>query len=241
MGNGSGKGKALDTLYGGGGSDSVGGKVFIGPNRKATVNVPGINIDVEQEVDTTTIVEAKKRYFRDSKIQSGWLVTLKKNGYGDVSPRQAQALYELSVDGAGEFYQKSGGVQKITPEKYLQWYSKDTGISGSGGPKVSVQKYLFQPEEIQSIIDDTLKSTLNRKATDDETKQFYTAIQDMINQGTVTTTKKVGGKTITETTPGYSKEKAQAVITSKLKEQSPQDFQEKASLDFGDFLRKLGG
>ena len=97
MANGSDKGKALDILYGGGGSDSVGGKVFIGPGRKATVNVPGINIDVEQEVDTTTIVEAKKRYFRDNKIQSGWLVTLKKNGYGDVSPRQAQALSLIHI------------------------------------------------------------------------------------------------------------------------------------------------
>lgn len=231
---------ALDNLKGNSESTSVGGKVFIGPSKK-TVKMRKTGVEIEIESDNLTIAEAKKRYFADNKIQSGWLATLKKNGYGDVSPRNAQALYELSVDGAAMFYQKSDGLQKITPEKYLQWYSKDTGISGSGGPKISVQKYLFQPEEIQSIIDDTLKSSLNRKATEDETKQFYTVIQDMINQGTVTTTKKVGGKTISETTPGYSKEKAQAVITGKLKEQSPQDFQEKASLDFGDFLRKLGG
>ena len=91
------------------------------------------------------------------------------------------------------------------------------------------------------MIDDTLKTSLNRKATDSETKEFYTAIQKMIDEGTVTTTKRVGGKTISETKPGYSKEKAQALITEKLKTDSPQDFQEKQSLDFGDFLAKLKG
>jgi hypothetical protein len=238
-------GGALDKLKSGSsgskGSGSVVGQVYIGPGvGTQQVDIAGVGTVVTAS-DTMTTFNAKKRYFEDAKVESGWLFTLKKNGYGDVSPIKAKALYDLAVDGASQFYVGSGGGRKITPEQYLQWYAKDTGVSGSGQPTVSVQKYLFQPEEIQSLIDDTLKSSLNRKATDSETKEFYTAIQKMIDEGTVTTTKRVGGKTITETKPGYSKEKAQAVITEKLKTDSPQDFQEKQSLDFGDFLAKLKG
>ena len=234
---------ALDKLKSGSlsGGTSTAGKVYVGPGAKKTIKMKKTGGELEVESDNLTIYEAKKRYLDDPSIETGWLNTLKKNGYGDVSPAKGKALYDFSVDEAAKWYQQSGGSKKITPEQYLQWYAKDEGVSGSGQPTVSVQKYLFQPEEIQSLIDDTLKTSLNRKATDSETKEFYTAIQKMIDEGTVTTTKKVGGKTISETKPGYSKEKAQALITEKLKTDSPQDFQEKQSLDFGDFLAKLKG
>jgi hypothetical protein len=223
------------------GGGSVVGQVYIGPGvGTQQVDIAGVGTVVTAS-DTMTTFNAKKRYFEDAKVESGWLFTLKKNGYGDVSPIKAKALYDLAVDGASQFYVGSGGGRKITPEQYLQWYAKDSGISGSGQPSVSVSKYLFQPEEIQSLIDDTLKTSLNRKATPSETKEFYTAIQKMIDEGTVTTTRRVGGKTISETKPGYSKERAQALITEKVKTNSPQDFQEKQSLDFGDFLAKLKG
>ena len=240
------KGGALENLKSGSGSKtSATGKVYLdtpGGTKSITMKKTG-------KVFTTPIIgagavtksDAKKRYLEDPKVQSGWLVTLRKYGFGDVSPAKGKALYDMAVDGAGEFYAGSGGTQKITPEQYVQWYAKDQGISGSGGPSVSVQKYLFQPEEIQSLIDDTLKGVLGRKATQAESKEFYTAIQNMIDKGTVTTTKKVGGKTITEIKPGYSKEKAEAMITEKVKAQSPQDYEEAQSLGFADFLGKLKG
>lgn len=233
---------AFNTLVAGSGTTgSVAGKVYVGPGTSKTITMKKTGQKIEVVSDNMTTFEAKKKYLEDSKVESGWLFTLKKNGYGDVSPIKAKALYDLAVDGASKFYVGSGGTRKITPEQYLQWYAKDEGVLGGGGPTVSVQKYLFQPEEIQSLIDDTLKTSLNRKATDSEKKEFYTAIQKMIDEGTVTTTKRVGGKTISETKPGYSKERAEAFITEKLKTDSPQDFQEKQSLDFGDFLGRLKG
>ncbi len=159
----------------------------------------------------------------------------------DFAARDRFVWCATNVDGAGDWYQKSKGARQITPEQYLQWYAKNQGVGDSNKPKVSVQKYLFQPEEIQSLIDDTLKSVLGRKATDSENKEFYTAIQGMIDAGTITTTKKVGGKTVTETKPGYTKEKAQALIKKSVEEKAPQDLAEKQSLDFADFLSGLGG
>lgn len=231
---------ALDNLRSSSGNTvSVAGKVFLGPGKGTPAGYSGATFVPASDAIST--FDAKKRYLEDTKVESGWLFTLKKNGYGDVSPIKAKALYDLAIDGAGEFYSKSGGTRKITPEQYLQWYAKDQGLTSGGGPSVSVQKYLFQPEEIQSLIDDTLKGVLGRKATQSESKEFYTAIQNMIDQGTVTTTKKVGGKTITEVKPGYSKEKAEAMITEKVKAQSPQDYEEAQSLGFADFLGKLKG
>jgi hypothetical protein len=240
------KGGALDTLISGGGSTtSASGKVYLGTaggTKTITMKRSGKKIISPIEgAGAVTKADAKKRYFEDPTVQSGWLFTLKKNGYGDVSPIKAKALYDLAIEGAGKFYSQSGGTQKITPEQYLQWYAKDEGVLGGGGPSVSVQKYLFQPEEIQSLIDDTLKNVLGRKATQSESKEFYTSIQNMIDKGTITTTRKVGGKTVVETKPGYSKEKAEAMITEKVKAQSPQDYEEAQSLGFADFLGKLKG
>lgn len=237
---------ALDNLKSGSGSTtSASGKVFLGtPGGTKTITLKRSGKKIISPIEgagAVTITDAKKRYFEDPTVQSGWLSTLRKNGFGDISPAKGQALYEMAVEGASKFYSQSGGTQKITPEQYVQWYAKDQGILGGGGPSVSVQKYLFQPEEIQSLIDGTLKGVLGRKATQAESKEFYTAIQDMIDKGTVTTTKKVGGKTITEIKPGYSKEKAEALITERVKAQSPQDYEEAQSLGFADFLGKLKG
>ena len=193
------------------------------------------------ESSTASVVDLKSSYYTDPAVEANWIKTLQKYGQGTVDPLKAAAIYELAVDGAGDWYQKSKGARQITPEQYLQWYAKNQGVGDDNKPKVSVQKYLFQPEEIQSLIDDTLKSVLGRKATDSENKEFYTAIQGMIEKGTVTTTKKVGGKTVTETKPGYTKEKAQALIKKSVEENAPQDLAEKQSLDFGDFLSGLGG
>lgn len=240
------KGGALDVLKSSrGSSTSVKGKVYLNtPGGTSTITLKRGGKKITSPIEgagAVTVTDAKKRYFEDPAVQSGWLSTLSKNGFGDVSPAKGQALYEMAVDGASKFYSQSGGTQKITPEQYVQWYAKDQGILGGGGPSVSVQKYLFQPEEIQSLIDGTLKGVLGRKATQAESKEFYTAIQDMIDKGTVTTTKKVGGKTITEIKPGYSKEKAEALITERVKAQSPQDYEEAQSLGFADFLGKLKG
>ncbi len=233
-------GGALDNLKGGS-TASTAGQVYVGPGKKKTIKFKKTGYELEVVSDTAKASDLKSSYYTDPTVESNWINTLRKYGYGSVDPLKAAAIYELAVDGASDWYTKSKGSRKITPEQYLQWYAKNQGVGDDNTPKVSVQKYLFQPEEIQSLIDDTLKSVLGRKATDSENKEFYTAIQKMIDAGTVTTTKKVGGKTVTETKPGYTKEKAQALIKKSIEEKAPQDLAEKQSLDFGDFLSGLGG
>ena len=85
----------------------------------------------------------------------------------------------------------------------------------------------------------TVSDTLGREATESELTHFYTVIKDMMDEGTVRTTKKVGGVTVSTTTPGFSTEKATAAIESELKTTSSEDYLQKQSLDFADFLGKL--
>lgn len=225
-----------------GSQTAVSGRVFVGKGKGDAVSqaVAG-GVSVSTVGDTKSASKLKTEYLENPKVESAWRKTLAKNGFGDAAndPLKAKALYDLSIDGAAGWYQGSNGKRQVTPEQYLGWYGKSQGLNA--GPSVSVQKYLFQPEEIQSLIDTTLKGVLGRKATASESKEFYTAIQKMIDQGTVTTTKTVGGKTITEQKPGFSKEKAEAMITEKVKTSATQDYQEKQSLDFADFLGKLKG
>jgi hypothetical protein len=153
-------------------------------------------------------------------------------------------MWDMAVDGSAAWYNGSGGTRKVTPEQYLQWNSKGQGNAPALPQK---QVYLYDKATIQGLIDDTLSSVLGRKATADENKQFYTAIQGMINEGTVTTTKEVIDKTTgkkvsqSTTTPGFTKEKAAAMIEKELKTNASEDYLQKKSLDFADFLSQLGG
>lgn len=224
------------------GPQMTSGQVYVGPGKgkPKSVSIPGSGTSYVTYGDTESEAGLKSKYYSDPKFERNWMNILKKNGFGDAAsdPIKAAQMFDIAVSGAADWYTYSNGQRKVTPEQYISWWAKGEGV---GKPSVSVQKYLFQPEQIQELIDDTLKNTLRRKATEQETKEFYTAIKKLMDEGTVTTTKQVGGKTVQTTTPGYTAEKARALITEKVKAESPQDYQEAQSLAFGDFLGKLKG
>ena len=217
----------------------LGGQVYVGPQKSKTITLKRGGRQFEVVSETAKVLDVKNSYFTDPTVESKWKKTLNKNGFGDVDPVKAQVMFDMAVDGAANWYEKSRGTRQITPEQYLGWYSKGTNKKAANVP--TVQKYLYQPEQIQTIIDDALSNTLGRKPTTSESAEFQKAIKTMIEKGTTTTTKVVNGKRIVETTPGYSAEKAQALIEKTVKEQSPEDLQEKKSLDAFNLLNKWGG
>lgn len=194
---------------------------------------------------TSGIDAAKKMYVTDPAFRAQWDAQVRAAGFESNDPIKSRILWDMAVDGAADWYSTSGGTQKVTPQQYLQWYSKTTGAKKENLP--SRQVYMYTPESVNALIDKTLTDTFGRKPTVSEQKEFYTAIQKMINEGTVTTTKerinpKTGKKeTYTVQTPGYSQEKAEAYITEKVKAQNPQDYMEAKSLEFADFLFGMRG
>jgi hypothetical protein len=194
------------------------------------------------KVDRTLgLTDAKKLYITDPAVKARWNAALKKYGF-ETDPIKGRMMWEMAVDGASDWYQTSEGQQKITPEMYLQWYAKETAPKKKENLP-SRQVYLYDEATVQGIISDTISKTLGRKPTASESTDFYTAIQNMIEQGTVTTNKtRINPETglkesYSVTEPGFSREKAEAFIQSKIT--GTEDYEEKKSLDFVDFIRGI--
>lgn len=243
-----------NTSGGGGttGSGYTAGTVYLGSITQpatTTTSFTGTtyNIPAGKSDRAVSITDAKKMYVTDAKFRAKWDATVRAAGFESNDPIKSRMLWDMAVDGAADWYQTSNGTQKITPQQYLQWYSKTTGQGAKKDNLPSRQVYMYDPATINNLIDKTLTDTLGRKATDSEQKEFYTAIKKMIDEGTVSTTKtRINPRTgkqesYSVTTPGFTQEKAQSFIEEKLKAANPQDFQEKQSLDFADFLFGMRG
>lgn len=222
------------------------GTVFLGSQAYAastTTSPTGVvyNIPAGKSDRTLGITDAKKLYVTDPAVKAKWNAALKKYGF-DTDPIKGRMMWEMAVDGASDWYQTSEGQQKVTPEMYLQWYAKETAPKKKENLP-SRQVYMYDEATVQELITDTISKTLGRKPTDSESKDFYTAIQKMIEEGTVTTNKtRINPETglkesYTETTPGYSQAKAEALIKSKIT--GTEDYEEKKGLDFIDFIRGI--
>ena len=253
-------GSALDNLFGGKSGTTSGdstylNKVFLGSTPvvkgKKVFSPTGTQyteLDTGGDITKST-AEAKTDFFSwNDKTLNSFINRLSSYGYKNVSRITAKAMWDMAVDGASTWYAGSAGKQKVTPEQYLQWYSKGQKGSGTADNLPQKQVYLYDDATIKGIIEDTLTNVLGRKATADENKQFLVKLKGMMNEGTVTTTetKLVNGKkmNVSTTKPGFSKEAATATIEEQIKSGTAgqkEDYLQKKSLDFADFLSQLGG
>jgi hypothetical protein len=222
-------------MGGSGTSSSAVGQVYLGEE-----TVAGNYQAAPRVTDkVVSVYDAQQSFYSwDDATVKSWQNSLAANGF-KTDLITAKSIWDLSVQGASDWYVGSARNKKITPQDYLTFYSKNQ--ANETGPRVTKNVYLFDKAEVNKLITGKVSEVLGRDAQPEEMKHFYTVIKDMIDQGTVTTTKVVGGQTVTTTKPGYSQAKAEAAIESGLKAASPQDYQEKKSLDFADFLGKLGG
>lgn len=220
---------ALNNLKSGGGDTGAGvrGRVFLGGGRYGT--------------DVESVFAAKQLYLSNPAIENYWNGVLRKNGIDVTNPLAGQKAWEIAVEGASEFWAASGGKRPITPEQYIGWYARSKkGGGGAAQPEQSRQVYMYDPATVQNIIDKTVTDVLGRKATQDEMDSFYGAIQKMMEEGTVTTTKTrtMNGvrEQVTTQRQGFSQAAAESMIEKQLQAQSPEDYAQKKSLDFIDFL-----
>jgi hypothetical protein len=235
-------GDALDSLmsqFGGASSGTV-NKVYTGridPNAQGFIG-PVANESLRTGI--TTVAEAKKMFYSWSdKELNAFKSKLSSYGFKNVSNVMAATLWETAVDGASTWYSNSDGKRKITPEEYIQWYAKGQGLTSGNETTKTKNVYLYDKAAINDLVKKTVSDTLGREPSNDEMKHFYTVVKDMIDEGTVTTTKMVNGTSVTTTKPGFSTEKATAAIEGELKTTSAEDYKQKQSLEFGDFLAQL--
>lgn len=116
----------------------------------------------------------------------------------------------------------------------------DTSTGGAKLPTKTVSQY--DPIVLTNFVDSVYQNTLGRKATAEESAASLKQLETMVNAGTVTTSKVVGGQNVVTTTPGFSQERAQATIEEQLKQLNPDDYDRKARIDFSSWLsQNIGG
>lgn len=115
--------------------------------------------------------------------------------------------------------------------------------SGDGDPKLPTKTISqYDPIVLSNFVDSIYQNTLGRKASAEESAGSLKQLQAMINKGTVTTSKVVGGQNVVTTTPGFSQERAQATIEEQLKELNPDDYDRTKRIDFSSWLsQNIGG
>lgn len=217
-------------------------QVYLGGQGSKEVRMKrsGKTITVPAGDRTLTTQQAKSLYLTDPNVEKQWLQILQRNGL-PTDKIKARAIWDLSVDGASDWYATSNGKQKITPEQYLGWYAGSS--KKAGGPSLpSRQVYQYAPEQLAAKIDETAQSILGRAITDtDKTASWYKdlnkALNKMVMQGTVTTTKKVRNpktgkmENVTIQKPEVTAESITQQITGALKTADPVSLQRQQDLE----------
>ncbi len=225
-------------------------KVYFGQSaaKQTRMKRSGEVIDVPAGDKTLSITEAKRLYLTDEALRNKWNTTLRKNGI-TADPIQARAIWDLSVDGASDWYATSNGQQKITPEQYLSWYA--------GGKKKAPalptrQVYQVTEDEIAADIDEIMLKKAGRTVQDSDKdmgwyQDLVKGISKLYSEGVVTTVKEVKNpktgkmeKVVTQA-PGFSKEQIAEEITSTIEAEDPASVQRKQRIDNTKWLLSRGG
>ena len=130
--------------------------------------------------------------------------------------------------------------------KLIQLFKDDyvPSVDSAGkGPKSSgVTQYVTKqaPELIAKDVDKFLLSTIGSKNINQESRDKIMAeINKMIEAGTTTTSKRdKTGKDVVTQTPGYSEERAAAVVERIAKEAEPGKYEQQKQLNFFDFMQQ---
>lgn len=250
----------VETFFNNYGANNVGmvdssyqNKVYLGTLKEPatkTVSPTGAQYTIPEKTKdkTESIAAAKARYLTDDNLRTSWEKTLRANGL-DADPIQARAIWNLSVDGASDWYATSNGQQKITPEQYVTWYASGK-TKGPAAP--TRQVYMPTRDQIDADISAIAVTSLGREITDADKKESWykdlaKGITKLYGKGTVTTVKQVTNpktgkveKLVTQT-PEVSKEKIQSVTEEALTAADPESAARKDRLDFTKWLYSQGG
>lgn len=206
-----------------------------------------VNIPIPK---VTTIQQANSLYLNDPQLQANWRKTMQRNGLETGNPLIERKAWETAVTGASDWYTTSNGTAQVTPEQYLQWWA---GGQKKAPSLPSRSIYQYAPEQLAAKIDETAQSLLGRAITDaDKTAAWYqdlnSALNKMVMQGTVTTTKQVKNpktgkmENVTIQKPEVTTEALGQTITSALETADPAALERKKNLDFANWaFKKMGG
>lgn len=193
-------------------------------------------IDTGGEIVKSATEVKDSFYTWDDNTLNNFMARLKKYGYDDVTLPKAKSIWDMAVEGSSAWLAGSNGARKVTPDQYIEWYSKGANIKPPA-PAPTKNVYQYDPIVLGGLIDSIYQKTLGKLPTAEEKALRLKELQVEINKGTVSkTTKDKSGMAVTTTTPGFSQEEAQLSIAEKLKQENPDDYDRQKRIDFSSWL-----
>jgi hypothetical protein len=188
------------------------------------------------EDDLKSVADVKNSFYTwDDRTLNNFMARLKKYGYNDVTLPKAKSIWDMAVDGSSSWLSGSKGARKVTPDQYIEWYSK--GANTQAGPSVSKNVYQYDPVVLGGLVDNIYQKTIGELPTAKEKAARLKELQVLINKGTVSrTVKDKSGMSVTTTTPGFTQEQAALSIAEKLKQENPDDYDRQKRIDFDGWL-----
>lgn len=209
----------------------------VAPSGKGVGKIPMKSVTtVKDNVQAVTALTAS--FWTDAALQNKIIGAYAAKGQ-TISKLQAGAIWGELVTKAGQIY-AGGRGPKITPMDLLTDQMSSIKGDEAALPQRSIQK--IDPIVIKDFVSGIYEKTLGRVATEDEKAEWYDKLKPTIEGGTVTVTKKIKNKktgkleNVTETTPGFSQQKAAISIEQKLKEANPDDYDRQKRMDFSTWL-----
>jgi hypothetical protein len=154
------------------------------------------------------------------------------------------------------FYSTDPIVKTMSIEDFLRSTAKTANIADEAAKAAALpqrQIYKYTEADRQKMIDDVSLTLRGQSTTsEDKAQKWYkdlkASIDDMINTGAVTTTKKVVNPLTNKlenksvTTPAFSQEKATATAEKAIRAATPEDVERKERVEFTSWMFKtLGG
>jgi hypothetical protein len=186
--------------------------------------------------DLKSVADVKNSFYSwDDRTLNNFMARLKKYGYNDVTLPKAKSIWHMAVEGSSAWLTGSNGARKVTPDQYIEWYSK--GANAAAAPTPTKNVYQYDPVVLGGLIDSIYQKTLGKLPTAEEKSARLKELKTEINKGTITkTVKDKSGMAVTTTTPGFSQEEAQLSIAEKLKQENPDDYDRQKRIDFSGWL-----
>lgn len=110
----------------------------------------------------------------------------------------------------------------------------ETGAGASNLPTQTITQY--SDDQLKSITNTITQNFLGKNISDADWKLVQPKLRALVEKGTTTTTKQVGGKNVVTVSPGFSQQAAQTIIEKQLGQTAQQDLQVKQYQDNLDWL-----
>jgi hypothetical protein len=196
----------------------------------------GSSMQTTKTADVKFSNNVKQDFWKDAAIRNKVKAAMASAGATNVNDITAFDQWGSIVDKAASLY-AGGQGPKLTPMDVLNMTVSSNAAANL--PRLDVQ--MQDPNVLREIIRSNYKSTIGRLPNEAEEAARMAELQKIINKGSLTTTKTVGGKKVTTSTPGFTQAGAEALIAEKAKKSAPQDYELKQTSNFNNLLTKWMG